>query len=144
MALNPTGPDDGEIWDIVEFIRNKDGRPRGDGDTVTIVRHAIRRLGNDRFHVTDVDPQPARLCWVDTPERGDQPGYSQADLDLDTWILERLNSGRQLTAFCFDGGAGWDRLLVNIVDDAGESASEYLMRPKEQGGCGWPMYEEGK
>ena len=141
MTLNPTDMEHGEQWDVVEFIRLKNGRPRGDGDTVTIVRTGIKRLGDKRFHVTDADPQPARLCWVDTPESYED-GYSQADLDLDTWILERLESGRQLTAYCFDGGAGWDRLLVNIVDDLGESVSEYLMRPKEQGGCGWPMYVE--
>ncbi len=136
MTLNPTDPAHGEEWDVVEFIRNKDGRPRGDGDTVTIVRTGLRRLGDKLFHVTDAEPQPARLCWVDTPERGDHPGYAQADLDLDTWILERLGTGRRITAYCFDGGAGWDRLLVNLVDDLGESASEYLMRR-----CGWPMYE---
>lgn len=142
MTLNPTDPDHGELWEVLDFKLLKSGRPQGDGDTVTFHLTGVKRLGHRRYFVTDVDWQSARLCWVDTPERGDHPGYEQADLDLDTWILERLNAGRALTAFVYDGGAGWDRLLVNLVDDQGESASEYLMRPKAQGGCGWPMYTE--
>lgn len=144
MTLNPTDPDHGEEWDVVEFLRLKNGRPRGDGDTVNIIRTGLRRLGDKLFHVTDAKWQPARLCWVDTPESDQPEGYRLADYQLDNWILERLHSGEKLTAYCFDGGAGWDRLLVNIVDEDGESASEYLMRPREQGGCGWPAYEEGK
>jgi hypothetical protein len=140
MTLNPIDPAHGEEWEVVDFVFLKNGRPRGDGDTVTMWRTGIKRLGDKRFRVTDEDPQGARLVWVDTPEKTD-PGYAQADLDLDTWILERLRAGRTLRAICYDGGAGWDRLLVDLVDDAGESASEYLMRPKELGGCGWPMYE---
>ena len=141
MTLNPTDPEHGEPWEVVDFLLLKSGRPRGDGDTVTLHRTGVKRLGDKRFFVTDHDWQPCRLVWVDTPERGDS-GYSQADLDLDTWILERTTAGRTITAVCYDGGAGWDRLLVNLVDDLGESASEYLMRPIEQGGCGWPMYVE--
>jgi len=136
MTLNPTDPAHGEEWEVVDFLRLKSGRPRGDGDTVTFTRTGIKRLGDKRFFVTDVDWQPARLVWVDTPESG-EAGYSQADLDLDTWILERLEAGHHLRAVCYDGGAGWDRLLVNLLDDNGESASEYLMRE-----CGWGMYQE--
>lgn len=122
---------DGVVWDIVSIVMLKNGRPRGDGDTISAYRKRIDLLGDKLFWIADVDPAPIRLAWVDTPERGEE-GYAQADKDLDDWILRAPG---QLRVVCY-GSAGWDRELGDVIDGEGNSASQYLMREKN-----WPMYE---
>lgn len=121
----------GTEWDVQRVLLDRQGRPRGDGDTVTLYRSRIAMLGDERYLITDVEPQAVRLVWVDTPERG-QPGYAQADADLDEWIGKRMG---YLRVICYES-AGWDRLLGDLIDaGTGESASQYLMTVK-----GWPAY----
>lgn len=124
----------GTEWNVVDVTLDGRGRPRGDGDTVTLIRSRIAPLGDEPFYLRDVTGKAIRLAWVDTPERG-EAGYSQADYDLDEWILARRG---RLRVVCY-GSAGWDRLLGDLIDDRGESASQYLMREKH-----WPMYEAGR
>jgi endonuclease YncB( thermonuclease family) len=122
----------GTRWDVEQVITDRRGRPRGDGDTVTLLRSRVTQLGDGRYRILDVDPQAIRLVWVDTPERG-QDGYSQADADLDEWIGQRWE---RLTVVCYES-AGWDRLLGDLIDrTTGESASQWLMVER-----GWPPYE---
>lgn len=124
----------GQEWEVVDVELYK-ARPKGDGDTVWLLRKRLDYLGDDIFWITDPDHKSHRLAWVDTPERGEE-GYSQADADLDNWIIDSLFLG-PLKAIVY-GSAGWDRLLVDVLNANGESASQYLMIEK-----GWPMYEKG-
>ena len=121
----------GTEWAVEDVVLDGKGRPKGDGDTVTLYRSRVAQLGDERYRITDVDPQPIRLVWVDTPERG-ETGYAQADRDLDEWIVARFG---RLRVVCYES-AGWDRLLGDLVDDTGASASQYLMAER-----GWPAYE---
>lgn len=127
----------GSTWDVVDVALLRNGRPRGDGDTVNLKRTGLRQLGDDWWQMTDPRHRSFRLPWVDTPEAG-HPGYDTADADLDGWILERLRAGRKLRVVVYES-AGWDRLLGDLIDDAGDSASQYLMRE-----CGWPLYVKGQ
>lgn len=121
----------GTEWRVEDVVLDRQGRPRGDGDTVTLRRGRDMQLGDDWFYAVEKEVKSIRLAWVDTPERG-RPGYSQADRDLDEWIVARWG---RLHVVVFES-AGWDRLLGDLIDDLGESASQYLLRVK-----GWPLYE---
>lgn len=105
-----------------------------DGDTVRLVRSRTCRLDGLELTARDAGPNGvlARLAWLDTPERG-QAGYDRARADLSTWLVNR--TATPLTVVCFDGGAGWDRILVDLQDATGNSASQWLMQV-----CGWPPY----
>lgn len=103
-----------------------------DGDTLRVIRSRRIQLGDDWFRITDIDSRPIRLVWVNTPERG-QPGFDEATQDLARWLGSR--SG--LAVVCYES-AGWDRLLGDVIDADGESASQYLMSE-----CGWPPYLGG-
>lgn len=118
-----------------------------DGDTVRVVRSRIEHMGDHDFRITDVDSMPIRLVWVDTPERGDHPGWETARADLHAWIEEAgnlwLDSDGQvrtpaLRVITYESG-GWDRMLGDLIDADGNSASQYLMTVK-----GWPPYVKGK
>lgn len=103
-----------------------------DGDTVRVIRSRIMRLGDDDFLVTDVEDVPIRLTWVDTPERG-QDGYHLARQHLADWITPRA-AGLRVVVY---ESAGWDRLLGDLLDSDGRSASQHLMIDR-----GWPPYKE--
>lgn len=118
----------GTEWDVWEVVSVTDG------DTVRLVRSREAQLGDDWFRLTDVASKPVRLVWVNTPERG-QPGYREAAADLESWLLSRSGD---LRVVCYDGGAGWDRLLGDLIDEDGNSASQWLMVDR-----GWPPYVGG-
>jgi endonuclease YncB( thermonuclease family) len=118
----------GTVWAV-------DAVPRiTDGDTVRLVRSRVIELDGRRYRLTDAEPTgvPIRLVWLDTPERG-QPGYLQARDDLAHWIWDRAD----ITVVCYES-AGFDRLLGDLIDAEGNSASQYLMIE-----CGWPAYDGG-
>jgi endonuclease YncB( thermonuclease family) len=116
----------GTEWNVVAVRRVVDG------DTVHIIRSRDAQLGDDWFHIAEVKPKSIRLVWVDTPERG-QPGYREATADLIAWIQERGPA----RVICYES-AGWDRLLGDLIDNDGNSASQYLMTER-----GWPAYQKG-
>jgi endonuclease YncB( thermonuclease family) len=123
----------GTEW-YVETIELRSGRPRGDGDTVHLIRSTQQQLGDTRYWITDVEPRAIRLVWVDTPERGED-GYKQADADLDEWLIEHAAG---LRVVCYES-AGWDRLLGDLLDADGNSASQWLMTDR-----GWPPYRANR
>jgi endonuclease YncB( thermonuclease family) len=49
-----------------------------DGDTVRLIRSRIEHMGDHDFRISDVTSMPIRLVWVDTPEKGDHPGWETA------------------------------------------------------------------
>ena len=112
-----------------------------DGDTVRVVRRRDIELDGHRYTLSDAAPDgiPIRLVWVDTPERG-KPGYNQARDDLKAWIDDRIGpwvddgEERWLRVVCYES-AGWDRLLGDLIDTDGNSASQWLMIKK-----GWLPY----
>jgi endonuclease YncB( thermonuclease family) len=108
-----------------------------DGDTLRLIRSRIEHLGDHDFRITDVDSMPIRLVWVDTPERGDHPGWEQAKEDLEHWIWSRIGS-IDVRVVTYES-AGWDRMLGDLLDVDGNSASQWLMTVK-----GWPPYQKGK
>lgn len=110
-----------------------------DGDTVRLVRSKPVELDGRRYRLTDDEPKgvPIRLVWVDTPERGDHPGWEQARQDLREWIADHVGT-RPLRVVCYES-AGWDRLLGDLLDADGNSASQWLMTVK-----GWPPYVNGR
>jgi endonuclease YncB( thermonuclease family) len=112
-----------------------------DGDTLRVYRSRIVELGDDWFRIQDVAPitgdpksAPIRLVWVDTPEKKDHAGWKRAKDDLATWIDERPQG---LRVVCYES-AGWDRILGDLLDYDGNSASQWLMTER-----GWPAYKKG-
>lgn len=103
-----------------------------DGDTLRVIRSRIEHMGDHDFRITDVDSMPIRLVWVDTPEKGDHPGWEQARADLLGWIEARVITS--LRVVCYESG-GWDRMMGDLLDADGNSASQWLMIEK-----GWPPY----
>lgn len=104
-----------------------------DGDSLRVTRSRPVQLGDDWFHVRDLDPfdgVPVRLLWVNTPERG-QTGYTEARDDLTAWIRDAA-SPLQLVCHYRDA---FGRLLADLVDADGNSASQWLMTVR-----GWPPY----
>lgn len=116
-----------------------------DGDSLRLFRSRPFELDGRHYRLAD-DPadEPdgvlVRLAWVNTPERGDHPGWENARADLVTWI--GLEAVGQLYVVCYKS-AGWDRLLVDLVDATGNSASQWLMT-EGNGGAGWPPYTGAK
>lgn len=105
-----------------------------DGDTLRVIRSRIEHMGDHDFRITDVDSVPIRLVWVDTPERGNHPGWENARQDLVDWI-----TAHPLLRVVVYQSAGWDRLLGDLLNYDGESASQWLMTVK-----GWPPYTGAK
>ncbi len=118
----------GTTWQVESVIRVVDG------DTVRLVRSRPARLDLLELIARDAgdDGVSVRLVWVDTPERG-RPGYVEARADLAAWI-ER--APRPLTVVCYEGGAGWDRVLGDLLDADGRSASGCTRWPPT-GGSPW-------
>ncbi len=124
----------GTEWRVIHVDETRSGRRRGDGDTVYLIRTGRARLGDDEFYLTDVEPKSIRLVWVDTPEAG-EPGHRKAADDLTAWI--EAAGAPNLRVVCYES-AGWDRLLGDLIDFDGNSASQWLMIEK-----GWPPYDGG-
>lgn len=125
----------GTEWDIERVASVTDG------DTLRVVRSRIEHMGDHDFRITDVKSVPIRLVWVDTPEDEDHPGWENARSDLMRWIADHsvhVNGGG-MRVIVYDGGAGWDRLLGDLIDAEGASASQWLMVER-----GWPPYRRGK
>jgi endonuclease YncB( thermonuclease family) len=118
----------GTEWDVERVVRVVDG------DTVRLIRQRRLELDGGQYLLSDAlsDGVPIRLVWVDTPERG-QPGYHEARADLVKWA--QLLGRHPLTVVCYES-AGWDRLLGDLIDADGHSASQWLMRER-----GWPPYQ---
>lgn len=104
-----------------------------DGDSVRLTRSRTIELDGRDYWLSDADPNgvPIRLVWVDTPERGD-PAYKIAQGDLAEWVIRLARL--PLRVICYES-AGWDRLLGDLIDADGNSASQYLIRDR-----GWPVY----
>lgn len=118
----------GVEWQVEDYIRAVDG------DTVRLIRRRVHRFDGLEQITRDADPagQSVRLVWVDTPERG-QPGYAQATADLEAWI-DAAEARGPLRVVCYES-AGWDRVLGDLLDSDGRSASQWLMIER-----GWPPY----
>jgi endonuclease YncB( thermonuclease family) len=118
----------GTRWDIDRIIRVIDG------DSLRVVRSRLIDLDGRHYRLTDADPDGVllRLAWVDTPEKG-KPGWAEARADLFRWVDEI--STDELRAVCYES-AGWDRILADLLDANGQSASQWLMADR-----GWPPYE---
>jgi endonuclease YncB( thermonuclease family) len=115
-----------------------------DGDTVRLVRSRPIEIDGRHYRLVDDNPkgESIRLVWVDTPERG-EAGRNEARVDLSVWIaarcpLGKLNEPVGLRVVCYESG-GWDRILGDLLDADGNSASQWLMAER-----GWPAYEKGK
>jgi endonuclease YncB( thermonuclease family) len=121
----------GTEWDVEAVVSVTDG------DTLRLIRSRVIELDGRRYRLTDegADGVPIRLVWVNTPERGKEH-YKAARYDLMAWA-EHLSAG-PLRVVCYES-AGWDRLLGDLIDATGASASQWLMRER-----GWPAYEKGK
>ena len=121
-----------------------------DGDTVRLIRSRVVEIDGRSYRITDDEPKgiPIRLVWVDTPERGQHPGWEKARDDLREWLAPWMvlgSDGRpmtdiagQLRVVCYESG-GWDRLMGDLLDTDGNSASQWLMTER-----GWPPYVKGK
>lgn len=127
---------EGTVWDVDEVASVTDG------DTLRVYRSRLDQLGDDWYRITEVDPAtgdprstPIRLVWLDTPEKK-KPGWAQARADLQWWV--GLRGVEQLRVICYES-AGWDRILGDLIDESGNSASQWMMRER-----GWPLYERGK
>jgi endonuclease YncB( thermonuclease family) len=125
---------EGVRWRITEVVSVTDG------DTIRVFR-ARPEERDGRYYTLEDDKEkephgiPIRLVWVDTPERGDHPGYEKAKRDLDDWMDLHW---WELDVVCYESG-GWDRLMGDFITQDGESASQYMMIEK-----GWPPYVKGK
>jgi endonuclease YncB( thermonuclease family) len=112
-----------------------------DGDTLRVLRSRPVELDGRHYRLAD-DPaaEPLgialRLVWVNTPERGQHPGWEQARTDLRQWMDTAMGAG-PVTAVCYASG-GWDRLMADVIDAHGVSASQWLMTVR-----GWPPYLGG-
>ena len=112
-----------------------------DGDTVRLTRSRIEHMGDHDFRITDVTSMPIRLVWVDTPEKGDHPGWERARADLTAWLTRYGyddNGDPTMRVITYES-AGWDRMLGDLLDADGNSASQWLMTEG-----GWPPYVKGK
>lgn len=118
----------GTEWDVDEVAKVTDG------DTVRLVRSRITNIDGHEYLIADANPAgiSIRLVWVDTPERR-KPGWDDARDDLRDWI----DTHRPLRVICYDS-AGWDRLLGDLIDADGNSASQWLMAERD-----WPAYVRG-
>jgi len=122
-------PHEGTEWRVETVVSVTDG------DTVRLRRSRVIELDGRTYRITDEDVRgvPIRLTWLDSPERG-KPGYREAHDDLAAWI----DSRQGLRVICFESG-GWDRIMGDLVDADGESASQWMMREK-----GWLPYVKGQ
>jgi endonuclease YncB( thermonuclease family) len=125
---------DGITWDVVRTVSVTDG------DTVRVVRRRLINIDGRQYHATDADPKgvPVRLVWVDSPERG-KAGWNEARTDLRAWIDMHAFTDEPLRVVIYES-AGWDRLLGDLIDPHGNSASQYMLT-EGNGGVGWPAYE---
>jgi endonuclease YncB( thermonuclease family) len=127
----------GTTWDVDRIASVTDG------DTIRVYRSRTTQLGDDWYRITDANPDGTprsvslRLAWVDTPERG-KPGWKKAREDLVDWCESKgvpLTDPGELRVVCYES-AGWDRILADLTDANGNSASQWLMTDR-----GWPPYE---
>jgi hypothetical protein len=125
----------GTEWEVVSVAKVTDG------DTLRLARRRLVDVDGRQYWLTDAYSQPIRLVWVDTPERGDHPGWENARDDLLNWVFIHGGNyhgddpGHPLRVICYES-AGWDRLLGDLIDADGNSASQWLMTER-----GWPAYE---
>lgn len=105
-----------------------------DGDTVRLVRQRLIDVDGRTYWLQDgpgLRGVPIRLAWLDTPERGMHPGWENARDDLTHWVDQAPGP---LRLVCY-ASAGWDRLLGDLIDATGRSASQWMMTER-----GWPPY----
>jgi endonuclease YncB( thermonuclease family) len=135
----------GTVWDVEAVTKISDG------DTIRARRTRVVDLDGRHFRQTDANPDGTpgdvslRLAWVNTPERG-KDGWAQAKADLAGWLADRTLPGGDgqkwpqgdLHVVCYQS-AGWDRILADLIDANGQSASQWLMADR-----GWPPYTGAK
>lgn len=111
-----------------------------DGDTLFLYRRRTVVVDHQiAADVYDREPQSIRLVWVDTPEKGNHPGWENGRADLTAWVVGAVARG-PLTVITYASG-GWDRLLGDLLDSEGNSASAWLLT-EGNGGAGWPYYQK--
>lgn len=123
---------DGTEWQVDRIAKVVDG------DSIRVVRSRIQLLGDDPFRVTDPDPDKGaliRLLWVNTPEVG-QPRFHEARGDLASWVGVRTAMGMPLRLVTYGRETRGGRVLGDLIDSEGRSASVWLMTER-----GWPAYE---
>lgn len=122
----------GTEWTVDRIVRVIDG------DSLRIARSRVVDLDGHLYRIADAGPDGVlvRLVWVDTPERG-EAGWADAGRHLREWIFDHI--GTHPLRVVVYGGAGWDRLLVDLLDHTGASASQWLMTER-----GWPAYDGGR
>jgi hypothetical protein len=126
-----SGPPVGAEWTVVRVVRVTDG------DTLRVIRTRSIDLDGRRYRITDDEPDGVaiRLVWVNTPERGTGPGWAAARADLTKWLADVITAAAgDLRVICYESG-GWDRIMGDLLDGAGASASQWLMTVR-----GWPPY----
>lgn len=132
---------DGQRWRVTDVASVTDG------DTVRLFRERTETIDDEFDMVIFTSPRrhprgvPIRLVWVDTPEKGDEPGWTLARRDTAAWLAQHKLTG--LLEVITYGGAGFDRILGDIgyIDPSTAqwcSLSQWLMRER-----GWPPYVRG-
>ena len=113
------------VWTVVSVDRIVDG------DSLLLTRRRdIGAADGLTISATDGTPVRVRLAWVDTPERN-EVAWGEAKRDLADWVTHHPF----LTLWDF-GRDNFGRVLGDLRSDAGESASQWLMRER-----GWPPYK---
>lgn len=119
-------------WQIERVVRVVDG------DSIRVIRSRVQLLGDDPFRITDPDPDKGaliRLLWVNTPEVG-KPRFYEARADLASWVGVRAAMGMPLRLTTYGREARGGRVLGDLLDSEGRSASQWLMTERN-----WPAYE---
>lgn len=131
-----TSPEEPIYWNLLSLDHVVDG------DTIKLSRWRSELIDQQLEQIiVDRKPISIRLLWVDTPERGDHPGYENAKRDLSTWIQDALDRG-PVQLVTYESG-GWDRVLGDVIAADGESVSQYMLMHANSG-QGWPPYKKGK
>ena len=62
--MTAPAPTAGVEWTVLDVALLGNGRPRGDGDTVNLIRKRLTQLGDDWFWVIDVADEATALDWA--------------------------------------------------------------------------------
>lgn len=104
--------------------------------TIVVAGWSVQGIANRATAVliksTEPKGEPLRLVTLDTPERGDEPGFSQARQDVRDWLAHY--EGRLEVETYLSGG--FDRLLADVyeIGNRGNTLSQHMLR------IGWNPY----